>query len=81
MGNKHLVIDTRPLPNKAAFAFYNDDARKSHVTMTAEQWKGFLSDGQKKNGLGKKEREALQIHITQQWGLLYPIDQVTLQRS
>lgn len=81
MGNKHLLTDTRPIPNKTAFAFYNDGARKAHVTMTAEQWRGFLSDGQKKNGLGKKEREALQIHIAQQWGLLYPIDQVTLERS
>lgn len=74
-------LNTRPLANKAAFGLYHDSARKSRITMTTEQWRGFLSENQKKNGLGKKEREAPQIHITQQWGLLYPIDQVTLERS
>lgn len=62
-------------------AVNNQSMKDEHLTfkhtMSKTLWQEFLSDGQKKHGVNKKDREAIYRHITDEWNMLHPITLVS----
>jgi hypothetical protein len=72
-----MDIQTKAIPNHYTEAAASPTSRKALVTMNRELWIGCFTETQKRNGISQKDKENLYLQLAEQWGLKFPIEQIS----